>query len=55
MCESQQKKELMDKITSAVDTYREFDIPDEDIIDKIINRFNVTREYVLELLEPKKA
>ena len=50
MCESLQNRLQQEKIQGAIDTYREFGTSDKDIIDKIIKRFDVTREYVLELL-----
>lgn len=53
MCESLKKKEQRDKITGAIEAYREDGKSDEDIIDRIIKKYQVTRDYVLALLSPK--
>ena len=50
MCESLKKKEQRDKITSAVEVYREYGESDEDIIQKIIKKYDVTREFVTSLM-----
>jgi len=50
MCESLKKKEQRDKITSAVEVYREYGESDEDIIKKIIKKYDVTREFVTSLM-----
>lgn len=53
MCESLKKKEQRDKITGAIDIMREDGRSDDDIITRIIKKYNVTKEYVLALLTPK--
>ena len=53
MCESLKKKEQRDKITGAIDIMREDGRSDEDIITRIIKKYNVTKEYVLALLATK--
>ncbi len=50
MCESLKKKEQRDKITGAIEVYREYGESDEDIIQKIIRKFDVTREFVTSLM-----
>ena len=53
MCLAMEKKEQRDKITGAIDAYRDCGTTDEDIIERIIKKFNVTKEYVISLLTPK--
>ncbi len=53
MCESFEKRYMKEKITGAIETYREYGESDEDIIAKITKRFDITREYVLALLTTK--
>ena len=55
MCVALEKRYKGKEITGAIETYREYGASEDDIIDKIIKRFNVTKEYVLALLEPKTA
>lgn len=55
MCQSLQNRYKQEKIQGAIETYRELGTSDEDIIDRIIKRFNVTKEYVMALLAPKTA
>jgi len=55
MCESLKKKELRDKVTAVIDILRDDGKSDEDIIERIIKKYNVTKDYVLALLTPQKA
>ncbi|MBQ9438372.1 MAG: hypothetical protein IJU50_08565 [Lachnospiraceae bacterium] len=56
MCESLEKRYKREKITGAIEAYREDGKSDEDIITKIVNKYKVTRDYVLTLLAlPKTA
>ncbi len=55
MCLAQENRDLRMKITSAIDIYREYGESDEDIIARIIKKYNVTKEYVISLLTPAKA
>ena len=50
MCESLKKKEMRDKITGAIGILKDDGKSDKDIIDRIIKKYNVTKEYVLALL-----
>ena len=42
------------KITGAIEAYRECGKSDEDIINKIMQNFDVARDYVVALLAPQK-
>ncbi len=53
MCESLERRYKKERIEQAIEIYREYGDKDEDIIDKIIKKFNVTKDYVLTLLAPK--
>ena len=55
MCLAMEKKSQRDKITGAIEILRDDGISDEAIAEKIIKKFNVTREYVLALLAPQKV
>ena len=49
-------KELKEKeVEGAIETYREFGTSEDDIIKRIMKRFNVTKEYVQALLSPQAA
>ena len=54
MCLAMEKKTLRDKITGAIEILKDEEISDEAIIDKIVKKFNVTKEDVLEVFVPKK-
>ncbi len=53
MCLAQENRNQRMKILGAIEIYREYGATDEDIIQKVINKFNVTREVVLSLLTSK--
>ena len=55
MCESLKKKEQRDKITGAIEGMRLRGASENDIVVKIVEKFNVTKEYVMALLAPKTA
>ena len=55
MCESLKKKEQRDKVAGAIEGMRLMGASDNDIVAKIIENFNVTKEYVMALLSPKSA
>ena len=55
MCLAMEKKTQRDKITGAIEILRATGSSDNDIISKIVENFNVTKEYVLELLVPQKV
>ena len=53
MCEALEKRSQKDKVAATIDAYREFGQSDEDIIARIMKKFNVTKEYVMALLAPQ--
>lgn len=55
MCLAMEKKEKKDKITGMIEIYREYGESQEFIIDKIIEKFDVTRDYVLAILNAQVA
>ena len=55
MCKALDNRMQKEKIISVMDYMRDEGKTEEDIVDKIIERFHVTRDYVLELLAPQKA
>ena len=55
MCKAMEKKEKKDKILAVIDYMRDEGKSESDIIDKIIEKYHVTKEYVLELLAPQKV
>ena len=55
MCLAMEKKEKRDRILGVIDYMRIEGKTEKDIVEKIVEMFNVTKDYVLELLSPKKA
>ena len=55
MCESLERRYKEKKVSGAIDILREDGKSDEDIIERIIRKYGVTKEYVLALLAPKTA
>ncbi len=55
MCLAMEKKEKKDKIIGVIDYMRDEGKSESDIIDKIIDKYHVTKEYVLTLLTSQKA
>ena len=55
MCKSMEKKEKKDRVTGAIQAYRFDGASDETIITKVMSLFNVTKEYVLDLLAANPA
>lgn len=55
MCLAMEKKQKRDEINGAIKGMRIAGMSESDIIAKIIENFNVTKEYVAALLSPKKA
>ncbi len=53
MCVALEKKYKEKEVLTAIDIYREYGASDEDIIQKVIKKFDVPREFVLSLLSPK--
>ncbi|MCR4653559.1 MAG: hypothetical protein K5744_07685 [Eubacterium sp.] len=55
MCKSIDRNNLRREVTGAIRAFRLEGNSDEDIITKVMSLFNVTREYVLDLLSPQEA
>ena len=55
MCLAMEKKEKRDRILGVIDYMKDEGKSESDIVEKIIERFHVTKEYVLALLSPQKA
>ena len=55
MCESLERRYKKERIEEAIEIYREYGDKDDDIVRKIIKKYNVTPEYVLSLLDTKPA
>ena len=53
MCLAMEKKTKKDQVTGAIEAYRDCGTSEEDIIERVIKKFNVTKEYVLALLAPQ--
>ena len=50
MCLAMEKRSQKDKVTGAIEAYRDCGNSEEDIVSRVVEKFNVTREYVLALL-----
>lgn len=55
MCKAMEKRQQRDEINGAIMGMRMMGASDNDIIAKIVEKFHVTREYVLTLLAPQKV
>ena len=55
MCKALDNRMQKEKIISVMDYMRDEGKTEADIVDKIIERFHVTRDYVLALLAPQKV
>ena len=55
MCLAMQNRDRRMEITGAIGVYKDMGASDEDIIKKIVEKYQVTKEYVLELLAPAPA
>ena len=55
MCLALDKKYKEKEVTGAIEAYRDCGTSDEDIIERVVKKFNVTKEYVLALLAPQKV
>ncbi len=55
MCKALDNRIQKEKIISVMDYMKDEGKSETDIINKIIERFHVTKEYVLALLSPQKA
>ncbi len=55
MCLAMERKEKRDKVTGAIEILKDDGVSEDAIVDKVIKKYNVTRDYVLSLLPPQKA
>lgn len=55
MCLAMEKKQKRDEINGVIKFLRSSGMPESDIISKITETFNVTKEYVMALLTPQKT
>ena len=55
MCLAMEKKAEKDKISGVIEGMKYMGASDNDIIEKIIEKYHVTKEYVLALLTPQNA
>ena len=55
MCLAMEKKEQKDKVTGAIEGLKGVGLSETDIVERIIDIFGVTKEYVLALISPKKV
>ena len=53
MCKAMEDNNRKMKITGAIETMQDMGTAESDIITKIMEKYNVTKEYVLALLSPK--
>ena len=53
MCLAQERNNQRQRIEASIEVYREYGESDEAIIDKIMKKFNVAREFVLTFLAPQ--
>lgn len=55
MCLAMEKKAQRDRILGAIDYMQDEGKSENDIVEKIIEKYHVTKEYVLALLVPQKV
>lgn len=55
MCEALERRYKLEKILAVIDYMKDEGKSENDIITKIVEKFNVTKEYVLALLTSQKA
>ena len=53
MCRAMENREKRMKVIGAIEAFRMDGISEEDIIEKVMKLFNVSKEYVLALLASK--
>lgn len=53
LCKAMENRDKKMKIIGAIDYMRDEGKSENDIISKIMEKYNVTKEYVLVLLAPK--
>ena len=55
MCKAMEKNNLKREVTGAVRGMRKFGVSDDDIIKAVMEMYNVTKEYVLDLMKEQMA
>jgi hypothetical protein len=55
MCKAMERKEKKDKITGAIEILRLDGATDEDIIAKVMKLYDVTKDYVLAIMNAQVA
>ena len=55
MCKAMERKEKKDNITGAIRIMRKLGANNDDIIKTVTETFNVTKEYVLDLIKAQVA
>ena len=55
VCKAVEDFKLKSQITGYIDSMREFDQSDDVIVEKVMKKYDVTKEYVLDLLDPQKV
>ncbi len=55
MCKGMEAYTLKSKIEGAIEGYRDLDMPEKEIAERLAKKFNVTVEYVENLMTPKTA
>ena len=55
MCAALEKKYKEKEITGAIGILRDYGESDDIILERIIQKYNVTEEYVISLLDPKEV
>ena len=55
MCIGMDRKYKEKEVTGAIGGMKLMGASEKDIIEKLTKKYNVTKEYVLALLEPQKA
>ena len=55
MCKAMEKNNLKREVTGAVRGMRKFGVSDDDIIKAVMEMYNVTKEYVLDLMKEQVA
>ena len=55
MCKAMEKKEKKDRITGMIDYMKDEGKSEEDIIAKVMEKYRVSKEYVLDILKAQAA
>ena len=55
MCEALERRYKEKEVAGAIDMLKFMGVSENDIISNVMNKFNVTKDYVLALLKPQEA